>query len=192
MSPERNHEGALIDWIGSAGDDGFSGILLNPGALTHSSYAPWMTPSRRLRPADDPRSTSRTRMPAKRFGRARWSPPPALLAVSQVSARLRHTLALTGLLDSVATALAPASRGEATPWPWFCRKAHVAARRSAHNSSHSAPREWGPCIRVGDRSDRVSNFPLPLDRPGPPAAPLAPALGEATSVQENLHHAATA
>lgn len=36
---QSNHEGALIDWIGTAADDGFSGILINPGALTHSSYA---------------------------------------------------------------------------------------------------------------------------------------------------------
>lgn len=36
---QSNHEGALIDWIGAASDEGFSGILLNPGALTHSSYA---------------------------------------------------------------------------------------------------------------------------------------------------------
>lgn len=36
---QTNHEGALIDWIGSAADQGFSGILINPGALTHTSYA---------------------------------------------------------------------------------------------------------------------------------------------------------
>jgi len=36
---QSNHEGALIDWIGTAADDGFSGMLLNAGALTHTSYA---------------------------------------------------------------------------------------------------------------------------------------------------------
>lgn len=36
---QSNHEGTLIDWIGAASDDGFSGILINPGALTHYSYA---------------------------------------------------------------------------------------------------------------------------------------------------------
>jgi 3-dehydroquinate dehydratase-2 len=36
---QSNHEGALIDWIGAAKDTGFSGILINPGALTHTSYA---------------------------------------------------------------------------------------------------------------------------------------------------------
>lgn len=36
---QSNHEGALIDWIGAASDQGFTGLLLNPGALTHTSYA---------------------------------------------------------------------------------------------------------------------------------------------------------
>ncbi|MCC6668010.1 MAG: type II 3-dehydroquinate dehydratase [Polyangiaceae bacterium] len=36
---QSNHEGQLIDWINSADDDGVSGILINPGALTHTSYA---------------------------------------------------------------------------------------------------------------------------------------------------------
>lgn len=36
---QSNHEGDLLDWIGSAPDDGFSGILINPGAYTHTSWA---------------------------------------------------------------------------------------------------------------------------------------------------------
>jgi 3-dehydroquinate dehydratase-2 len=36
---QSNHEGDLIDWIGAASDDGFHAILINPGALTHTSYA---------------------------------------------------------------------------------------------------------------------------------------------------------
>ncbi len=36
---QSNHEGTLIDWIGAAADDRFDGILINPGALTHTSYA---------------------------------------------------------------------------------------------------------------------------------------------------------
>jgi 3-dehydroquinate dehydratase II len=36
---QSNHEGALIDWIGAASDEGFAGILLNAAALTHTSYA---------------------------------------------------------------------------------------------------------------------------------------------------------
>lgn len=36
---QSNHEGLLIDWINSAEDEGFDGILINPGALTHTSFA---------------------------------------------------------------------------------------------------------------------------------------------------------
>ena len=36
---QSNHEGDLIDWIGSAQDEGYAGILINPGAYTHTSYA---------------------------------------------------------------------------------------------------------------------------------------------------------
>lgn len=36
---QSNHEGQLIDWIGAAEDDGFAGVLLNPGAYTHTSWA---------------------------------------------------------------------------------------------------------------------------------------------------------
>jgi 3-dehydroquinate dehydratase-2 len=35
---QSNHEGALIDRVQSAGDD-FSGIVINPGAFTHTSVA---------------------------------------------------------------------------------------------------------------------------------------------------------
>lgn len=38
-SRQSNHEGALIDWIGAASDEGFSGIVINPGAYTHTSWA---------------------------------------------------------------------------------------------------------------------------------------------------------
>ena len=36
---QSNHEGALIDWIGHAADDGTAGLVINPGAYTHTSYA---------------------------------------------------------------------------------------------------------------------------------------------------------
>ena len=36
---QSNHEGSLIDRIQISGDDGFSGIIINPGGLTHTSVA---------------------------------------------------------------------------------------------------------------------------------------------------------
>lgn len=36
---QSNHEGALIDRIQTSLDDGFSGIIINPGGLTHTSVA---------------------------------------------------------------------------------------------------------------------------------------------------------
>lgn len=36
---QSNHEGDLIDRIHAAGSDGFTGIIINPGGLTHTSVA---------------------------------------------------------------------------------------------------------------------------------------------------------
>lgn len=36
---QSNHEGQLIDWIQDAWREGYDGIIINPGALTHYSYA---------------------------------------------------------------------------------------------------------------------------------------------------------
>lgn len=36
---QSNHEGHLIDWIHEAEDEGVNGIIFNPGAFTHTSYA---------------------------------------------------------------------------------------------------------------------------------------------------------
>jgi 3-dehydroquinate dehydratase-2 len=38
-SYQSNHEGDLIDRIHRAADEGADGLILNPGALTHYSYA---------------------------------------------------------------------------------------------------------------------------------------------------------
>ena len=39
IAEQSNHEGVLIDHIHSAADEGLTGIILNPGAFTHYSYA---------------------------------------------------------------------------------------------------------------------------------------------------------
>jgi 3-dehydroquinate dehydratase II len=36
---QSNHEGDLVTWIGKADAEGFSGILINAGSYTHTSYA---------------------------------------------------------------------------------------------------------------------------------------------------------
>jgi 3-dehydroquinate dehydratase-2 len=36
---QTNHEGTIVDWIGGAPAQGFSGLLVNPGAYTHTSIA---------------------------------------------------------------------------------------------------------------------------------------------------------
>ncbi len=39
VSRQSNHEGQLVEWIQRAEGEGFRGMVLNPGALTHYSYA---------------------------------------------------------------------------------------------------------------------------------------------------------
>jgi 3-dehydroquinate dehydratase-2 len=36
---QTNHEGAIVDWIGAAPKSGIAGLILNPGAYTHTSIA---------------------------------------------------------------------------------------------------------------------------------------------------------
>lgn len=36
---QSNFEGQLLEWVHEAQEQGFAGIVINPGALTHYSYA---------------------------------------------------------------------------------------------------------------------------------------------------------
>lgn len=39
LAAQSNHEGELVDIIHKCEDEGYGGIILNPGAFTHYSYA---------------------------------------------------------------------------------------------------------------------------------------------------------
>jgi 3-dehydroquinate dehydratase II len=36
---QSNHEGVILDWLHSAEQEGFEGIVINPGGFTHTSVA---------------------------------------------------------------------------------------------------------------------------------------------------------
>ena len=36
---QSNYEGQLLEWLHSAADEGFTGVVINPGGLTHTSVA---------------------------------------------------------------------------------------------------------------------------------------------------------
>ena len=36
---QSDHQGELVGWLGAAAQEGFDAMVLNPGALTHYSYA---------------------------------------------------------------------------------------------------------------------------------------------------------
>jgi 3-dehydroquinate dehydratase II len=36
---QSNHEGVMLDWLHSAGQEGFEGIVINPGGFSHTSVA---------------------------------------------------------------------------------------------------------------------------------------------------------
>jgi len=92
---QSNHEGTLIDWIGEAADGGFAGILINPGALTHTSYALYDA----LRGAGLPAVEVHLSNPDARepFRRRSRVAPACLGRVAGFGAR-SYTLALEGLL----------------------------------------------------------------------------------------------
>jgi 3-dehydroquinate dehydratase-2 len=93
---QSNHEGTLIDWIGSASDDGFSGILLNPGALTHYSYALYDALKGSTLPAVEVHLSNPDAR--EEFRKLSVVAPVCVGRVAGFGAA-SYTLALTGLLD---------------------------------------------------------------------------------------------
>jgi 3-dehydroquinate dehydratase-2 len=96
---QSNHEGDLIDWIGAAEDEGFAGILINPGAYTHTSYALYDA----IRGSGLPVVEVHISNPDARepFRRESKVAPACLGRVAGFGAR-SYLLALDGLLDHLA------------------------------------------------------------------------------------------
>jgi 3-dehydroquinate dehydratase II len=96
---QSNHEGQLIDWIGAAKDDGFNGILINPGALTHTSYALYDA----LRGAEIPAVEVHISNPDAReeFRRVSLTAPACVARVAGFGAD-SYLLALRGLVQYLA------------------------------------------------------------------------------------------
>ena len=93
---QSNHEGALIDWINSAMDEGFAAIVLNPGALTHTSYALYDA----LRGAGVPAVEVHVTNPdARETFRRRSRVAPACLGRVAGFGADSYVLALRGLID---------------------------------------------------------------------------------------------
>jgi 3-dehydroquinate dehydratase-2 len=96
---QSNHEGHLIDWIGAAKDDGFAGLLINPGALTHTSYALYDA----LRGAELPAVEVHISNPDARedFRRVSVTAPACVARVAGFGAD-SYVLALRGLVEYLA------------------------------------------------------------------------------------------
>ncbi len=93
---QSNHEGDLVTWIGAAGDDGFAGILINPGALTHTSYALYDAIKGVGLPAVEVHiSNPDAREPFRRRSRV----APVVVGRIAGFGPSSYSLALTGLLD---------------------------------------------------------------------------------------------
>jgi 3-dehydroquinate dehydratase-2 len=98
---QSNHEGDLVTWIGSAGDDGFAGIVINPGALTHTSYALYDALRGVGLPAVEVHiSNPDAREPFRRRSRI----APAVFGRIAGFGAASYSLALTGLLDRLEVA----------------------------------------------------------------------------------------
>ena len=106
---QTNHEGDLVSWIWEAVDGGFDGILINPGALTHSSYALYDA----LKGASLPAVEVHLSNPDARepFRRRSLVAPVCLGRIAGFGAR-SYALALEALLDHLDSKAAGESAGK--------------------------------------------------------------------------------
>lgn len=108
---QSNHEGELIGWIGSAEDDGFRAILLNPGAFTHTSYALYDA----VKGSNLPTVELHLSNPdAREEFRRRSRIAPACLGRIAGFGAASYTLGLTAILDHLSV---PASRSSTAKRP---------------------------------------------------------------------------
>jgi len=97
---QSNHEGDLLDWIGQSADGAADGILINPGALTHTSYALYDAVRSALIPTIEVHlSNPHAR---EEFRRKSLIAPACLGKVAGFGA-MSYQLALMGLLDHLRT-----------------------------------------------------------------------------------------
>ena len=95
---QSNHEGDLVTWIGDAADGDYLGILINPGAYTHTSYALYDA----IKGAGLPAVELHLSNPDAResFRQRSVIAPVCVGRIAGFGAR-SYTLALTALLDAL-------------------------------------------------------------------------------------------
>jgi len=97
---QSNHEGDLLDWIGHAADGAADGILINPGALTHTSYALYDAVRSALIPTIEVHLSNPCAR--EKFRRKSLVAPACLGKVAGFGAT-SYQLALLGLIDHLRT-----------------------------------------------------------------------------------------
>jgi len=97
---QSNHEGDLLDWIGQSADGAADGILINPGALTHTSYALYDAVRSALIPTIEVHLSNP--FAREEFRRKSLIAPACLGKVAGFGA-MSYQLALVGLLDHLRT-----------------------------------------------------------------------------------------
>jgi len=97
---QSNHEGDLLDWIGQAADGAADGILINPGALTHTSYALYDAVRSALIPTVEVHLSNP--YAREEFRRKSVVVPACLGSIAGLGA-MSYQLALLGLIDHLRT-----------------------------------------------------------------------------------------
>ena len=97
---QSNHEGDLLDWIGQSADGAADGIVINPGALTHTSYALYDAVRSALIPTIEVHLSNPD---AREEFRRKSLVAPACSGKVAGFGAMSYQLALVGLLDHLRT-----------------------------------------------------------------------------------------